>query len=134
MLRRLASQQILLLLYILFTIALTVVAKPLTLLQLTGGQLACLLFCGLNTLVGYGALAGGASERHYYPDAAVYPDFSNLLALFWPAAFAPPPLNFVGYSGAVVVVAGAMCSAVGHRWWPGLNRRAPAAVIKPPGK
>lgn len=75
LLRRLASQQILLLLYILCTIALTVVAKPLTLLQLTGGQLACLLFCGLNTLVGYGALADGASERHYYPDAAVYPDF-----------------------------------------------------------
>ncbi|BAE73640.1 putative inner membrane transporter YhbE [Sodalis glossinidius str. 'morsitans'] len=47
LLRRLASQQILLL-YILCTIALTVVAKPLTLLQLTGGQLAYLLFCGLN--------------------------------------------------------------------------------------
>ncbi|CRL44044.1 hypothetical protein SGGMMB4_00922 [Sodalis glossinidius str. 'morsitans'] len=29
--------------------------------------------------------------------------FYNLLALFCPASFAPPPLNFVSYSGAVVV-------------------------------
>ncbi|WP_406704056.1 DMT family transporter [Sodalis sp.] len=141
LLRRLASQQILLLLYILCTIALTVVAKPLTLLQLTGGQLACLLFCGLNTLVGYGALAEAMASWQAAQVSAIITltplftlIFSNLLALFWPAAFAPPPLNFVGYSGAVVVVAGAMCSAVGHRWWPGLNRRAPGAVIKPPGK
>lgn len=139
LLRRLASQQILLLLYLLCTITLTVVSKPLTLLQLIGGQLFSLLFCDLKTLWDMaswqkpGALAGVASERYYCPDAAIYSDFSNLLALFCPAAFATPPLNFVDYSGAVVVV-GALCYTIGHRWWPSQNRCAPAGVIKPPGK
>lgn len=108
-------------------------------MQLTGGQLACLLFCGLNTLVGYGALAEAMARWQAAQVSAIITltllftlIFSNLLALFWPVSFAPPPLNFVGYSGAVV--ADAMSSVIGHRWWPGLNRRAPAAVIKPPGK
>lgn len=57
LLRRMASQQILLLLYTLCAIALFPFAKPAVILQLNGWQLACLLFCGVNTLVGYGALA-----------------------------------------------------------------------------
>ena len=44
--------------------------------------------------------------------------FSDLLALVWPDLFLSPSLNTVGYFGAFVVVAGAMFSAVGHRWWP----------------
>ena len=57
LLRRLASQQILFLLYTLCTISLLPLAKPSQVLALSDWQLACLVFCGLNTLVGYGALA-----------------------------------------------------------------------------
>lgn len=57
LLRRLASQQILFLLYTLCTIALLPLAKPMVIAQLSDWQLACLIFCGLNTLVGYGATA-----------------------------------------------------------------------------
>ena len=57
LLRRLASPQILFLLYTLCTIALFPLAKPGVIAQLSHWQLACLIFCGLNTLVGYGALA-----------------------------------------------------------------------------
>ncbi len=57
LLRRMASQQILFLLYTLCTIALLPLAKPEVIGQLSDWQLACLIFCGLNTLVGYGALA-----------------------------------------------------------------------------
>ncbi len=57
LLRRLASQQILFLLYTLCTLALLPLAKPGVITQLSDWQLACLIFCGLNTLVGYGALA-----------------------------------------------------------------------------
>lgn len=57
LLRRMASQQILLLLYTLCAIALFPLAKPAVIFQLNGWQFACLLFCGVNTLVGYGALA-----------------------------------------------------------------------------
>ncbi|PUY86984.1 EamA family transporter, partial [Cronobacter sakazakii] len=57
LLRRLASQQILFLLYTLCTIALLPLAKPGALFQLSSWQLACLIVCGLTTLVGHGALA-----------------------------------------------------------------------------
>ena len=57
LLRRLASPQILVMLYTLCAIALFPLAKPEVIFQLSGWQLACLLFCGANTLIGYGALA-----------------------------------------------------------------------------
>ncbi|CAH3902359.1 Permease of the drug/metabolite transporter (DMT) superfamily [Enterobacter asburiae] len=72
LLRRLASQQILFLLYTLCTIALLPLAKPGVISQLSDWQLACLIFCGLNTLVGYGALASSTGERVNYAYSAVY--------------------------------------------------------------
>lgn len=141
LLRRLASQQILLLLYILCTMALSVVAKPQAIIHLSGWQLGCLLFCGLNTLVGYGALAKAMARWQAAQVSATVTltplftlIFSELLALAWPGFFAPPKLNAIGYIGALVVVAGAMFSAVGHRRWPGQRNNAPVTTIKPPGK
>lgn len=49
LLRRLASQQILFLLYTLCTIALLPLATLSQVLALSNWQLACLIFCGLNT-------------------------------------------------------------------------------------
>ncbi|CNI68580.1 integral membrane protein [Yersinia frederiksenii] len=125
LLRRMASQQILLLLYTLCAIALFPLAKPAVILQLNGWQLACLLFCGVNTLVGYGALAEAMARWQAAQVSALVTltplftlFFSILLSLAWPDMFAAPSLNFVGYVGAFVVVAGAMFSAIGHRWWP----------------
>ncbi|WP_145534021.1 DMT family transporter [Yersinia alsatica] len=125
LLRRMASQQILLLLYTLCAIALFPLAKPAVISQLNGWQLACLLFCGVNTLVGYGALAEAMARWQAAQVSALVTltplftlFFSILLALAWPDMFAAPSLNFVGYVGAFVVVAGAMFSAIGHRWWP----------------
>lgn len=135
LLRRMASQQILLLLYTLCAIALFPFAKPAVILQLDGWQLACLLFCGVNTLVGYGALAEAMARWQAAQVSALVTltplftlFFSILLAQILPDMFAAPSLNFVGYVGAFVVVAGAMFSAIGHRWWPRrteINRVAP---------
>lgn len=140
LLRRLASPQILLMLYVLCTLVLTTVAKPMTVLNLSGWQLACLVFCGVNTLVGYGALAEAMARWQAAQVSAIVTltplftlFFSDLLALAWPDYFAPPVLNAVGYAGAVVVVAGAMFSAIGHRWWPG-SKSGPVVSIKPPGQ
>jgi Permeases of the drug/metabolite transporter (DMT) superfamily len=79
LLRRLASPQILFLLYTLCTIALLPLAKPGVITQLSDWQLACLVFCGLNTLVGYGALAEAMARwqaaqvsAHYHAHTAVY--------------------------------------------------------------
>lgn len=125
LLRRMASQQILLLLYTLCAITLFPLAKPAVIVQLNGWQFACLLFCGVNTLVGYGALAEAMARWQAAQVSALVTltplftlFFSILLALAWPDMFAAPSLNFVGYVGAFVVVAGAMFSAIGHRWWP----------------
>ncbi|HHM0708119.1 TPA: DMT family transporter [Yersinia enterocolitica] len=125
LLRRMASQQILLLLYTLCAIALFPLAKPAVIFQLNGWQFACLLFCGVNTLVDYGALAEAMARWQAAQVSALVTltplftlFFSILLALAWPDMFAAPSLNFVGYVGAFVVVAGAMFSAIGHRWWP----------------
>ncbi|MFD3246792.1 DMT family transporter [Rahnella aquatilis] len=124
LLRQLASPQILFLLYTLCSIALLPLASPAVLSQLSGWQFACLLFCGANTLVGYGALAEAMARWQAAQVSALVTLtplftllFSDLLALAWPDFFAAPVLNFIGYLGAFVVVAGAMFSAIGHRWW-----------------
>ncbi|MDR5018222.1 DMT family transporter [Yersinia rochesterensis] len=137
LLRRMASQQILLLLYTLCAIALFPLAKPAVIFQLNGWQFACLLFCGVNTLVGYGALAEAMARWQAAQVSALITltplftlFFSILLALAWPDMFAAPSLNFVGYVGAFVVVAGAMFSAIGHRWWPRRTAINPVAAQK----
>ena len=124
LLRRLASQQILLLLYTLCTLALLPLAQLDKIFQLSDWQLACLVFCGLNTLVGYGALAEAMARWQAAQVSAIITLtplftllFSDLLALAWPDFFAMPLLNLVGYTGAFIVVAGAMYSAIGHRLW-----------------
>ncbi|MGQ7195373.1 DMT family transporter, partial [Escherichia sp. HC-TM1] len=129
LLRRLASPQILFLLYTLCTIALFPLAKPGVIAQLSHWQLACLIFCGLNTLVGYGALAEAMARWQAAQVSAIITltplftlFFSDLLSLAWPDFFARPMLNLLGYLGAFVVVAGAMYSAIGHRIWGGLRK------------
>ncbi|BBU80577.1 membrane protein [Escherichia coli] len=134
LLRRLASPQILFLLYTLCTIALFPLANPGVIAQLSHWQLAppafaCLIFCGLNTLVGYGALAEAMARWQAAQVSAIITltplftlFFSDLLSLAWPDFFARPMLNLLGYLGAFVVVAGAMYSAIGHRIWGGLRK------------
>ena len=129
LLRRLASPQILFLLYTLCTIALFPLAKPGVIAQLSHWQLACLIFCGLNTLVGYGALAEAMARWQAAQVSAIITltplftlFFSDLLSLAWPDFFARPMLILFGYLGAFVVVAAAMYSAIGLRIWGGLRK------------
>lgn len=81
-------------------------------------------FCGLNTLVGYGALAEAMARWQAAQVSALITLtplftllFSDLLSMAWPDVFVKPMLNLLGYLGAFVVVAGAMYSAIGHRLW-----------------
>ena len=91
---------------------------------LSDWQLACLIFCGLNTLVGYGALAEAMARWQAAQVSALITLtplftllFSDLLSMARPDVFVRPMLNLLGYLGAFVVVAGAMYSAIGHRLW-----------------
>lgn len=117
------------LLYTLCTIALLPLAKPGVITQLSDRQLACPVFCGLNTLVGYGALAEAMARWQAAQVSAIITLtplftllFSDLLSLARPDFFARPMLNLLGYLGAFIVVAGAMYSAIGHRIWGGLRK------------
>ena len=112
-------------------------AKPGVITQLSDWQLACLIFCGLNTLVGYGALAEAMARWQAAQVSALITLtplftllFSDLLSMAWPDVFVKPMLNLLGYLGAFVVVAGAMYSAIGHRLW-GRWRKNEAVVIVP---
>jgi drug/metabolite transporter (DMT)-like permease len=135
LLRRLASQQILFLLYTLCTIALLPLrARVLPVKRLATGMPD---FCGLNTLVGYGALAEAMARWQAAQVSALITLtplftllFSDLLSMAWPDVFARPMLNLIGYLGAFVVVAGAMYSAIGHRLW-GRWRKREAVVPLP---
>lgn len=132
LLRRLASQQILFLLYTLCAVALLPLAQLELVWQLDGWQFGCLLFCALNTLVGYGALAEAFARWQAAQVSAIVTLtplftllFSELLSLGWPDFFAIPTLNMLGFIGAIVVVSGAMFSAIGHRLWPRRSNPVP---------
>ncbi|AEX50432.1 drug/metabolite transporter (DMT) superfamily permease [Rahnella aquatilis CIP 78.65 = ATCC 33071] len=123
LLRQLASPQILFLLYTLCSIALLPLASPAVLSQLSGWQFACLLFCGANTLVGYGALAEAMARWQAAQVSALVTLtplftllFSDLLALAWPDFFAAPVLNFIGYLGGIC--GGGGCNV--FRNWPSM--------------
>ncbi|AKJ41064.1 DMT family transporter [Pragia fontium] len=135
--RRLSASQILFLLYVLSTIFVTPMATPGEIFKLNTWQLACLAFCGLNTLVAYGAL-GEAMARWQVAQVSALITltplftllFSDLLALIWPDVFSMTVLNILGYSGAFIVVIGAMFSAAGHRLFPRRAEKTPGLPLK----
>ncbi len=135
--RRLSASQILFLLYVLSTIFVTPLADPSEIYQLNSWQLACLAFCGLNTLVAYGAL-GEAMARWQVAQVSALITltplftllFSDLLALIWPDMFSSTVLNILGYSGAFIVVMGAMFSAAGHRLFPRRSEKNTGLPLK----
>lgn len=122
LLRRLGAQQILLLLYI-FSVVLVLPFSNLSeILKLTTWQWICLIFCGLNTVIGYGALAEAMSRWQAAQVSAVITFtplftlvFTDILSVLWPKLFNAEVMNVLGYIGAFMVVAGAMFSAIGHR-------------------
>lgn len=136
LLRRLGSQQILLLLYALCTLFIFPFASLSEVLNLNSWQLICLIFCGLNTVVAYGALAEAMARWQAAQVSAILTLtplftllFSDLFSLIWPNMFVFQVLNTVGYIGVLMVVSGAMCSAIGHHWWP---KKKDKQLVVPP--
>ncbi|MGU0016951.1 hypothetical protein ACVXG9_25745 [Escherichia coli] len=102
-------------------------AKPGVIAQLSHWQLACLIFCGLNTLVGYapggsdGSLAGSAGERDHHAHPTVYAVFFRSFITGLAYFFARPMSNLLGYR-CVCRGCGRDDSAIGHRIWGGLRK------------
>lgn len=122
MLKYYTSPQILLMIYLICALMLTPLASPAQLQLMDNRQVGMLVFCCLNTLVGYGAFAEAMARWQASKVSAVITltplftiIFVDLASLIWPDHVAPAALNTLGYIGAFVVVGGAMFSAIGHR-------------------
>ncbi|MCD9530209.1 DMT family transporter [Photobacterium carnosum] len=123
LLRQFSSAQILLMIYVICAVILTPMAQPQQIFAMDNRQLGMLLFCCINTLVGYGAFAEAMSRWQASQVSAVItlaPLFTilfvDLASLAWPQYVTTASLNIWGYLGAIVVVGGAVCCAIGHKF------------------
>lgn len=122
LLKTFSSPQILLMMYMGCTLVFTPVAEMTQVFQLTSLQLACLIFCCLNTLIAYGAYAEALNLWDVSKVSAIMTQipiftlcFSHILVWIAPEIFPVVNLNWISYIGAFIVVLGALLSAIGHK-------------------
>jgi drug/metabolite transporter (DMT)-like permease len=119
LLKWLTSQQVLWLLYVAATILLLPFSTPAQIQALTAGQLCMLLFCGLNTVVAYGAFAEALQHWEVSRVSAILSTAPLVtVAGMWlttsvvPGILEPERLNALSIAGALLVVAGSALSAL----------------------
>jgi drug/metabolite transporter (DMT)-like permease len=98
------------------------VAKPQTLLQLNAIEWSALIFCGVNTVVAYGAFAESLQHLEASRVSAILtlaPIFTivSMSAMAWlaPGLVTPEHLTALGLVGAILVVTGSMSISLGKR-------------------
>ncbi|MBD2447448.1 DMT family transporter [Nostoc sp. FACHB-152] len=120
LLQSLSSSNIMMMIYGLCTLLLTPFATPEAIFKLNGLHLGTLIFCGLNTLIAYGAFA--ESLEHWEASRvsavlALAPIVTlmavELVAIFTPTLIPPENITLIGILGAGLVVAGSMAIALG---------------------
>ncbi len=120
LLHKLPSSTIMLVIYGSCGILFSPFAKPQLLLTLSPLHFGTLLFCGLNTLMAYGAFAEALDHWEASRVSAVIsltPIVTLvavwLVSLFTPTLIAPENLTAVGMLGAILVVVGSIAIAMG---------------------
>lgn len=118
----LSSIQVTFLIYSAGTVLLVFFIAPSALLQLNGLQLAALLFCCTNMVLGYGAFTEAmrvwqaAKVSAVIALAPVFTILAMQVALWsMPDLFTSSQLNTMAYVGALTVVAGSMLAALGKQ-------------------
>jgi drug/metabolite transporter (DMT)-like permease len=98
------------------------VAKPQTLMQLDAIEWMALIFCGLNTVVAYGAFAESLQHWEASRVSAILslaPIFTiaamSITAKIAPGLVTPERITILGLCGAILVVAGSMSISLGKR-------------------
>ena len=122
LLTQLASGQVLLLLYAFAVPLLLPAAHPPQVFALDALQLAMLAFCCANTVVAYGCFAEALEHWEVSRVSAVV-TVAPLVTLagmhaagrLWPDSLAAEGLTWLSIGGALLVVAGAMTTAIGAR-------------------
>jgi drug/metabolite transporter (DMT)-like permease len=122
LLTRLASEQVLFLLYLGAVPLLVLPAHPVEVLALDGLQLGMLAFCCANTVIAYGCFAEALEHWEVSRVSAVVtlaPVFTVLgvhaAARLWPAVSPAEVLSGWNLLGAAMVVGGSMTTALGAR-------------------
>ena len=113
LLMKLGSMQILLLIYVVASVALLPFAKPASLLQLDGFHWAMLAYCAFNTIGAYGAFAEALAHWEASRVSAILAT-TPLLCIaaitavhaLWPQWLAPERITPLGWIGAAMVMAG----------------------------
>lgn len=122
LLQSLSSSNIMMMIYGLSALLFTPLAKPEAIFKLNTLYLGTLIFCGLNTLIAYGAFA--ESLEHWEASRvsavlALAPIVTliavELVAIFTPTLIPPENITLIGILGASLVVAGSMAIALGKR-------------------
>lgn len=123
MLRRFNSQQILLIFYAGSALLFTPLTDVASVERLPLLELFLLAFCCLNTIVAYGAYAESINRWNVSKVSAIITLtplftilFSEIAHQLAPQSFDLPDLNLLSYLGAMIVVSGALCSAIGHKF------------------
>ncbi len=122
LLRSYTSHQILFVVYLASGILLSPIAKPSSILELSGLQWFVLGFCCLNTLLAYGAFAEAMAVWDSSRVSAVLTItpvatlvFSAVAASVWPGQVQLPALGGWALPGAGVIVLGSMLAALGKK-------------------
>jgi drug/metabolite transporter (DMT)-like permease len=120
LLHSLPSQAIMLCIYAGCAALFFPLAEPARLAGLDGLGWAMLLFCGLNTLLGYGAFAEALAHWEASRVSAVLAltplatvACTWLASARWPDLVAPEPLGLAALAGAGLVVAGSLATSLG---------------------
>lgn len=123
LLQQLSSANVMLIIFGGCALMFSPVAAPQKIFTMSPLHLATLLFCGLNTLVAYGAFAEALENWEASRVSAVISlaPLCTLVAVeivssLMPNLIPPEPLTILGIVGAILVVAGCMAIALGrHR-------------------
>lgn len=120
LLQKLSSAHIMLIIYGGCTLMFSPFATPAKLLALSPLHLGMLIFCGLNTLIAYGAFAEALEHWEASRVSAVIALAPlctlvavDVVASLMPSLIAPEPLTLLGFIGAILVVTGCMAIALG---------------------
>ena len=122
LLQQLSSANVMLIIFGGCALMFSPVAAPQKIFTISPLHLGTLLFCGLNTLVAYGAFAEALENWEASRVSAVISlaPLCTLVAVevvssVMPNLFAPEPLTNLGILGAILVVSGCMAIALGRR-------------------
>ncbi|MFT6897402.1 MAG: drug/metabolite transporter (DMT)-like permease [Paraglaciecola sp.] len=121
LLRGLTARQLTMMIYLLGVVLLFPFVELSQLMQMSTLQLAALIFCCINTIIGYGAFTEAlgvwqaAKVSAVIALAPVFTFISMWVALWWwPTHFTLSELDVWAYLGALVVVTGSMLTSLGR--------------------